>query len=42
MNSALLDVWRPRVIETLRQYPEGFTDGERLIAGQRHDVLAEP
>ena len=41
VNSALPDVWRPRMIGTLRERPEGFTDRERLIAGQRHDVLVE-
>ncbi len=41
VNRALLDPWRPRMIETLRQRPEGFTDGERLITGRRHDVLVD-
>ena len=41
INCALPDVWRPRMIGTLRERPEGFTDRERLIAGQRHDVLVE-
>jgi arylsulfatase len=32
-------VWRRRLIEQLRNRPEGFTDGERLIAGRPHPKL---
>ena len=28
--------WRRRLIERLRRRPEGFTDGERMIAGRPH------
>jgi arylsulfatase len=31
--------WRWRLVERLRQRPEGFTDGERLIAGRPHRNL---
>ena len=31
--------WRRRLIEVLRDRPEGFTDGERLIAGRPHPDL---
>ncbi len=34
-----LTPWRNRLIEFLRDRPEGFTDGDRLIAGQRHNAL---
>ena len=30
--------WRHRLIERLRSRPEGFTNGEDLIAGRRHDA----
>ena len=29
-------LWRERLIDELRERPEGFTDGTRLIAGQPH------
>jgi arylsulfatase A-like enzyme len=35
----LAALWRRRLIETLRDRPEGFTDGERLIPGQPHRHL---
>ena len=31
--------WRQRLIEQLRDRPEGFTDGQRLIAGQPRPFL---
>jgi hypothetical protein len=31
--------WRRQLIERLRRRPEGFTDGERLIAGRPHGNL---
>ena len=35
----LLTPWRNRLIEFLRDRPEGFTDGTHLITGQTHDAL---
>ena len=35
----LLIPWRNRLIEFLRDRPEGFTDGTRLITGQPHNAL---
>lgn len=35
----LLTPWRNRLIEFLRDRPEGFTDGTKLIAGQPHNAL---
>ncbi len=32
----LLNIWRLKLIEKLKPRPEGFTDGENLIAGQPH------
>ena len=29
--------WRGRLIDVLRDRPEGFTDGERLLSGKPHD-----
>jgi arylsulfatase A-like enzyme len=34
-----LGAWRGRLIETLRDRPEGFTDGTQLIAGRPHRPL---
>ncbi len=34
-----LGPWRERLIERLRNRPEGFTDGSRLIAGRRHGPM---
>ena len=31
-----LQTWRDRMIETLRDRPEGFTDGEQLIPGREY------
>ncbi len=31
--------WRNRMIEFLKDRPEGFTDGTTLIPGQSHDEL---
>ena len=31
--------WRDRLIQQLRDRPEGFTDGTRLIPGQPHEYL---
>ena len=36
---SVLTPWRNRLIEFLRDRPEGFTDGTKLIAGQPHDAL---
>ena len=38
-SSANLDPWRRRLIEVLRDRPEGFTDGTRLIPGQTHGKM---
>ncbi len=38
-RDAHLSPWRTRLIQALKDRPEGFTDGERLIAGKRHDQL---
>ena len=38
-RDAQLAPWRTRLIQALRDRQEGFTDGERLIAGKRHDQL---
>jgi len=35
----LLTPWRNRLIEMLKDRPEGFTDGKELIAGQPHNAL---
>lgn len=35
----LLTPWRNRLIAFLRDRPEGFTDGTKLIAGQPHNAL---
>ena len=34
-----LTPWRKRLIEFLKDRPEGFTDGTKLIAGQPHNAL---
>lgn len=34
-----LNQWRKRLIDHLKDRPEGFTDGERLIAGRPHQAL---
>jgi arylsulfatase A-like enzyme len=34
----MLAVWRSRLIDRLRERPEGFTDGTRLIAGRPHNA----
>ncbi len=34
-----LRLWRGRLIHQLKQRPEGFTDGERLISGQEYPGL---
>jgi arylsulfatase A-like enzyme len=34
-----IDLWRQRLIEHLADRPEGFSDGEKLIPGQRHSAL---
>ena len=31
--------WRDRLSEVLKDRPEGFVDGTRLIPGQPHDAL---
>jgi arylsulfatase A-like enzyme len=31
--------WRSRLIERLRDRPEGFTDGERLVAGRTYEAI---
>lgn len=38
-NESLADVWRQRLIDVLRDRPEGFTDGKRLIVGRPHRNL---
>ena len=35
----LLSPWRKRLIEALKNRPEGFTDGKQLIAGRPHNEL---
>ena len=34
-----LGPWRARMMEVLRDRPEGFTDGERLISGRPHEHM---
>ena len=34
-----LGPWRQRLIEQLRDRPEGFTDGSRLITGRPHQHM---
>ena len=34
-----LQPWREHLIEVLRDRPEGFTDGQRLIPGQTHEHM---
>ena len=36
---ARLAPWRERLVEVLRGRPEGCVEGDRLVAGQRHDTL---
>ena len=36
---SLLHPWRNRMIATLKDRPEGFTDGEKLISGKEHKYL---
>ena len=36
---ARLQPWRDKLIGLLNHRPEGFTDGEKLIAGRPHDPL---
>jgi arylsulfatase A-like enzyme len=31
--------WRRRLVQELRDRPEGFVDGDRLLAGRSHDYL---
>ena len=38
-SDAQLAPWRTRLIQALNDRPEGFTDGERLIAGKPHNQL---
>jgi len=38
-DSPDLPKWRLRMVEQLKDRPEGFSDGERLIAGQPHEYL---
>jgi arylsulfatase A-like enzyme len=38
-GETLLGPWRHRLIARLRDRPEGFTDGDRLIPGRRHEEL---
>jgi arylsulfatase A-like enzyme len=38
-NSARADVWRRRMITQLKDRPEGFSDGKRLVAGKAHANL---
>jgi choline-sulfatase len=35
-SAGVLSAWRERLIAQLKERPEGFSDGERLIAGQPH------
>jgi arylsulfatase len=35
-HAAALEQWRQRLVEHLRDRPEGFTDGTRLVAGRHH------
>ena len=37
--SAELTLWRQRMIERLRDRPEGFTDGVRLVAGRPYNAV---
>ena len=36
---SLLAPWRQRLVSTLRDRPEGFSDGERLIVGRPHKAM---
>ena len=38
-GQADLQPWREHLIEVLRDRPEGFTDGQRLIPGQPHEHM---
>ena len=38
-GETLLGPWRHRLIARLRERPEGFTDGDRLIPGRPHEEL---
>ena len=40
-RAARIDLWRRRLIEELRDRPEGFTDGEHLIPGRPYQALLE-
>jgi arylsulfatase A-like enzyme len=39
---ARLRPWRRRLVAELRSRPEGFADGERLVAGRPHQQLVPP
>lgn len=34
-----LEIWRGRLIERLKDRPEGFTDGKQLIAGREYKAV---
>ncbi len=38
-NRDRVSVWRGRLIEHLKDRPEGFTDGERLVPGRPYDAV---
>jgi arylsulfatase A-like enzyme len=38
-HGAQVALWRKRLIACLKERPEGFSDGERLIAGRPHNAL---
>jgi len=35
-EATALVLWRKHLIELLQERPEGFSDGQKLIAGQPH------
>jgi hypothetical protein len=34
-----IEPWRQELIRRLQDRPEGFTDGEKLIAGRPHEIM---
>jgi arylsulfatase len=39
---AELETWRGRLVDRLRDRPEGFVDGDRLVAGRPYDAVLPP
>lgn len=35
----VLELWRTRLVDTLKDRPEGFSDGKRLIAGREYKKI---